>query len=231
MKRKPVFKTESALCVAFATVATAAGWTVYNETEGWDQLLVNAGGEQIGVHAKLRANVEVVAQALRGSDTPLYGAADPAPDWRLVLVGIESRPLHDVCRFCKLILVFPGYRGDVFFPDDQYLERTRWPVTTRHPLPKYLPDVPAGVPSPVQLTAWKISAIRLCCILRSRGVLTSKDFKAEGVDYRRWIGRWLEYPHKTGEWRQKPGARLPDEDHPTVAAQIAAELNPVKSCA
>lgn len=46
-----IFKTEAELCLAFSEVATAAGWTVYPETGGWDQLLVNAAGEQIGVQA------------------------------------------------------------------------------------------------------------------------------------------------------------------------------------
>lgn len=214
------YKTEAELCLAFAAVATAAGWTVYNETAGWDQLLVHSSGEQIGVQAKLRPNLKVLYQALRLRGT--------GPDWRCVLVGQNDAAFLNLCHELKLLCAFPSYRGDqsICFPDLQHCSDRRWIVAGRHTLPTYMPDVPAGVPCPVRLTPWKIKAIRLCAVLRSRGHLTPADFKAHKVWRQRWfIGktRWLQAVRR-GIYVAAPGQKLPDEDHPTVAAQIRAEL-------
>ena len=73
----PRYKTEAALCADFITWVKAesgtqrrfgAGrspvWTPYAETAGWDILLVAADGTQIGVQAKLRFNLKVIAQSI-----------------------------------------------------------------------------------------------------------------------------------------------------------------------
>lgn len=233
--RELLYKTEAALCAAFAEVVKAAGWKVYNETAGWDQLLVNDKGEQAGVQAKLRCNVDVIYQALQRSHI--------GPDWHCVLVGSRNHGFNDVCFACKVMVFSPDYDrrfrldrlpgGRRSFLTDTTLglwESMRWNPEQRHTLPAYLPDVPAGVPCPVQLTEWKIKAIRLCTLLRINGVLTRADFKAHGVNSQRWfIGktRWLENVHgKRGVYRVVAGAKLPDEAHPEVAAQIRAEIDP-----
>lgn len=215
------FKTEAELCAAFAPVATAAGWTVYPETCGWDQLLVSGGGEQIGVQAKLRPNYEVLCQALEE-----YGSG---PDWRCVLVGKTVNHFAAICHHLRLICVSPfTHRDSLIFPNLSHLQDRKWTPKQRHALPAYLPDVPAGVPCPVQLTDWKIKAIRLCAILRIRGHLTAADFTTHKINRQRWfVGktRWLQPVHlKRGVYVAVPGMRLPDEDHPIVAAQIRDEI-------
>lgn len=233
MKPKQFFTTEAALCAAFAEAAIATGWKVYNETAGWDQLLVNANGEQAGIQAKLRGNLKVIYQALD------VGVAEP--DWRCVLVERRDHGFNFICHHCRLMVFAPDYDGKFRLdrlpscgvsirsdPTDGLWEKMRWPTQRRCSIPAYVPDVPAGVPSPIQLTEWKIKAIRLCCILRSKGVLTRADFREAKVDPQRWfVGstRWLRHVDmKRGVYAMVEGARLPDEDHPVVAAQIAAEL-------
>jgi hypothetical protein len=230
MRHVPHYKTEADLCRAFADAATAAGWTVYNETAGWDQLLVNAGGEQIGVQAKLRANVAVLCQAMKEHRAgPHYRQPVVGPDYRLVLVGRPHDGFGDVARACRLLVVapHPWLEPPLRFPElDPALH---WHPERRHDVPRYIPDVPAGVPCPIQLTPWKLTAIRLCALLRSRGHLTPADFKREGVDPRRWFVGSEPWLLKTEGGIYVAGSgRLPDEDHPVVAAAVAKEMEAVK---
>jgi len=77
---KPAFASEAALCADFSVAAAAQGWTIYPETSGWDLLLVK-GGTQIGVQAKLRPNLKVLAQAAQPLQWGRCG-----PDFLSVLV-------------------------------------------------------------------------------------------------------------------------------------------------
>jgi hypothetical protein len=70
------------------------------------------------------------------------------------------------------------------------LERGR--LIKRHQLPEYVPDVAAGAPSPLQLTDWKIKALKLAVTLEMRKHLTRRDFAHHRVDHRRWVTQgWL----------------------------------------
>jgi hypothetical protein len=246
------FKTEAELCAAFIRFAKSLQWTAYPECCGWDILMVRDDGCQLGVQAKLKPTLEVLAQATRCLCHPKAG-----PDYCAILVPGESRKEHydwwngrtpysrgvgrqqsfrtftDVCRALKLVTI---YRDAGKWKFDLY-DFHRQTFEARHELPKYIPDVIAGAPCPIQLTDWKIKAIRLCRTLRHRGYLTSADFKAEAISAQRWLNRWIvgghvwkdaEAPHVRGnrEWRYTalPGTRLPDEDHPVVSAQIDVEL-------
>jgi hypothetical protein len=82
----------------------------------------------------------------------------------------------------------------------------------------------AGSPSPVQLTDWKIGAIKIAIILEKRGFLTRADFKHIGIDQRRWLpsgNAWLTLDG--GVYRKAP--YFPDfrTQHPRVFDEIAAD--------
>lgn len=221
-RRKPEqhFKTEAELCAAFAKVSEAAGWTVYAETAGWDQLLVDADGQQIGVQAKLRPNIAVLHQAIEYDHPERHG-----PDFRAVLVGSNDAAFEWIARRLRLICIAPQWGKEIRFPTLAAYEDFRRAPKQRHKLPEFVPDVPAGVPCPVQLTAWKVKAIRLCAVLRSQGYVTRADFKRFGLDYRRWFSgepSWLRC-EQDGRW-VPDGKRLPDEDHPKVAAEIMRQV-------
>ena len=96
-----------------------------------------------------------------------------------------------------------------------------WCPTKRCALPEYVPDVPAGQSAPVQLTAWKIAAIKIAVTIELRGYVTRDDFKHLEIDHRRWLtndwlraenGRWV-------SWRP-PDFKL---QHPRVYAEIVAD--------
>lgn len=226
--------TEVELCTWFQGVAQEQGYTVYNEWADYDQLLVATDGTQIGVEAKLRANSEVLSQAINGWQWRERGDewADRGPHTRAVLVPIASKAFRYIADAL----------GVVVFTRRAY-EKSRWrrrrfwdlPKEDRYQwgkgvdLPPFIPDVVAGKPSPVRLTPWKIKAIRLCNRLRDKGFVTVHDFKEFKVSPTRWHHHWLKPGGKEGraiKWVRKfpegSDVKLPDEQHPIVAAQIRA---------
>jgi hypothetical protein len=73
---------------------------------------------------------------------------------------------------------------DPMLPGDDSWSGDSWhnwcPVKRSH-VPEYVPDVAAGVPSPMKLTTWKIAAIKLSILLDDRPV-TRADMKALGLN-------------------------------------------------
>jgi len=131
------------------------------------------------------------------------------------------------------IVPYPKYvRGPAFSPSlpvphALYYQDGDWHEmmpARRCPLPEYVPDVVAGASAPIQLTNWKIRALRLAILLGETGYLTRDDFRAVDVDIRRWIdgSRWL-VPDPAGRGFIA-GPRLPDfkGQHPRVWEEIKA---------
>lgn len=244
-KPKP-FKTEVELCKRFLSVLPD-GWTAYNEHAGWDILLVRkADGFQIGVEAKLRLNTDVISQALEEYGS--FSADRAGPDCRAVLVPADSQGgFGRICKYIGLTIIYVqseeqirekkakafyvGYKPKPFEPelpgdrhgvnDPEWFE---WAPAKRHMLPDYVPDVDAGAPSPVQLTSWKIAAIKVAIILEKRGFLVRADFKHANIDHRRWLpsgAGWLVLDN--GVYRGAPGFPNFRAQHPRVWDQIAAD--------
>jgi len=185
---RPKFATEGELCDAFADAARKDRWEVYPECAGWDLLLVR-DGLHYGIEAKLRCNLEVVAQVLG------HLRHDPYPHHVGVLVPKSTTALADVCRQLRINIECPPrplWAGHhVSWQVDRALHWERTPKTVIE-----LPPVPqmtgGGRPNPRTLSPWRIAALRLIIQLRRRGFLTSADFKAAGVNIQRWRdGRWV----------------------------------------
>lgn len=243
--RVPIpWKLEAEMCEAFASKAREAGWTVYPETAGWDLLLVGDDHVQIGVQAKLRCNLDVIAQAaepiIRNSNRPKSARG---PDHIVVLVPQATTVFHTVCRLLGIVVIDARRQYDRRPRSCAYDVRLEFdaPSLNRAPLihatrrefaggrcrlPEFVPDVPAGVPSPIQLTDWKIKAIRMCALLRRRGWVTSADFKAADLSISRWTnGEWWLKANgeKFGRLKKYVASGrhpLPDEDHPEIAEQV-----------
>lgn len=225
---KKQFHTEAALCAAFIG-AVGEEWTPYAETAGWDILLVRKlDGSQIGIQAKLKLNADVVSQAIE--DDWGERIAGPHPDYRAVLVPYVGAGGFDrICDHLGVTVIRVYGEGEKrhFFrpnlPDDPKNPYTcrHWHETAtvqRHRLPEYVPDVAAGAASPLQLTDWKIKAMKLAITLELRGHLTRRDFAHHRVDHRRWLTQgWL----KVEEGRYVSDA-FPDfkRQHPIVYDQI-----------
>jgi hypothetical protein len=239
VKREPVFKSEADLCAVFiAEVEKKKDWTAYAETAGWDILLVRiSDGCQIGIQAKLKLNAKVLTQAAEGRWDresgpdyracliPPYGSSDLSElafHCRLTLIQMRAPQPHAIPWFWPQLPFFvTAARTDCDSGDDNNSWFEMMP-TQRCQLPDYIPDVRAGSAAPIQLTRWKVSALRLAVLLDQTGYLTRADFKAHQIDIRRWTdGRWI-VPGDRGfvAGDRFPGFRL---QHPVVWDQIVAD--------
>lgn len=252
------WSTECELCDDFTAGARALGWTVYPETAGFDLLLSGPGGVQIGVEAKLRPNLAVVAQLCRHAAAARWGA----PDYLCALIGRSTGDFGTVIGRLGFELVDGGAVEKARYHDEWAAEWFRrhgrsylasadaegfenpWAAvrpeyvadwrrfsdgSNRCALPDFVPNLRAGVPSPLQLTPWKMKAIRLCAVLRERGWVTTADFKALELDPTRWTRgarSWLvDSGVKEGRRSRlvaRPGVALPDEQRPELTAQVLA---------
>lgn len=237
-KASDAFPTEAALCQAFVDdIKAQRGWIVYPETAGFDILLVREDtGHQLGIEAKLRLNDKVIDQIL-----PAEWAVDTGPDWRAVLVPEAGGAIARLLTWAGVMILTPrrefGRRADGNYGDRWTFDvgtRVRrygnapewhdWNPAKRCALPEIVPQVAAGVPAPIQLTPWKIGALKVLAILEIDGCVTRKDVQACGCHPSRWCSAdgWLE-PLGEGRWgRGRPPAF--DQQHPAEYAEIMAKM-------
>lgn len=222
-KKEALFKTEAELCAAFIEWAKK-DWTCYPETAGWDILLVDKYGLQMGVQAKMRLNADVLSQAMNGIEYDNAG-----PDYRAILVP-DINSLADVAGALGFAVYHPvNWR----FPNLASFHRYGcgggyslhdWNPSRRHKLLEFVPDVAAGVPSPTQLTPWKIGALKLLAEIEVKGSVSRNDIRGCGIDPRRWTSadNWLS-PIGNGRYVRGSAPRFEDQ-HPEVYAKIKAKL-------
>ena len=238
--RTMIFDTEADLCAAFIG-DLPEGWVAYCETAGWDLILVRgADGFQIGVQAKLKFNAKVIDQVL---DSNSWAVDQPAPDCRAVLIPRGETRGHyaNICAHLGLTVIQCGREREryainrhIFRPSLPAIEdRLHWETERdwhefgplkRVPLPEYVPDVKAGDKAPLQLTDWKIKALKICATMERRGFVTREDFKHLRLDHRRWMApgmAWLVLDG--GVFKRGPHMPAFEKQHPKVYEQIKAE--------
>lgn len=226
-----LFATEAEMCARFIA-ALPEGWTAYAETQGWDILIVrNSDGFQIGVQAKLRLNAEVFSQALEGGG--IWHVERPGPDCRAVMVPYgEPGAFGKIADYCGITIISvrsPQKYHRAYDPELPTLwSSNNWhdlSPAKRHELPDYIPDVAAGAPAPLQLTPWKIGALRIVATIELRGFVTRADFKHLDIDRRRWVAaRWITNNDGRDGDRYVAG-KIPNfkEQHPRVYAEVLAD--------
>ncbi len=237
-----LFTKEADLVAAFGLAlgrarAPSADWTEYHETAGWDLLLVNPVGVQIGIEAKLALNPKVLEQALPGRWGDRSG-----PDYRAVLVPQDGLQHHTSRLAHHLGIVVITLRSANWrsaeapwdfspsLPDEAWdYSMSDWPnwcPAERCGLPDYVPDVRGGHAAPVQLSPWKIKAIRLLILLERNGSVTRADMKALGISPTRWTDHWNGFlsPGPSGGYVRN--TRTPDlrAQHPENWPQIEADF-------
>lgn len=238
MRKQPKFATEADLCAAFIAWAKDCGgkfkygrrcpvWTAYAETAGWDILLVAEDGTQIGVQAKMTFNLKVLDQTVPG----MYEAwHHRGPDYRAILVPEQGIGMEALCGALGVIPFYAygsPWRDEVqqFTPDLSATDWHWWSPEQREKLPDYVPDVIAGASGPVQLTEWKVKALRMVALLELRGTVNRADFRTHSIDPRRWTGPggWLIPTDTPGVYARGPGLDF-DKQHPQVYQQVLAEM-------
>lgn len=249
------FETEAALCQAFI-LGVPSEWIVYPETAGWDILLVHrVGGWQIGVEAKLSLNAKVLEQAIRGRDWGVQGpdfrvvlvgrvvAENAVLARALGLTVITPKPVQAwnewAARYEKRGPRIPDFQPKL--PEAETLIHigdwwSRWHhdqhwfdqfPEKRHSLPDYVPEVAAGVPSPMILSEWKIKAMRVCIWVERHGQITRANFRELGIDPSRWMnGHWLKAGVERGTWCAGPSFPSVQmrREHPNIYAKIEGDF-------
>lgn len=248
-KREAPFKNEEELCASYTAFARESGWVVYPETAGFDLLLVRPddhpqAGTQIGVEAKQKLNAKVVDQILE--QTPGDNRWEIGPDYRVVLVGSigGAGGLARLLSRIGVTTIQPDedqWRHPVtqVWPDEGMDFGGKWHVvggwsetpwtdlTPAHrcELPEFVPSVRAGVPGPVQLTKWKIGALRVMAVLELEGSVTRPRIKQLGCDPTSWTRGPTCWLHAAGKGLYTRTEKLPrfDQQHPEIYAQLLAE--------
>ena len=225
------YKSENELCEAFIEIAELNGWTVYPETSNWDMLIIK-DGIQIGVEAKLRANLEVISQALPRRHSNHKKAA--GPHYRAVLVPKSTKHFVKACTGLG-IYIFDlenvALAKRFFNTPDQYDKIFKWETNKLCWLPDYIPDVKAGVPSPISLTPWKQKALMLIAVADIKGYVTSADAKEIDIGFANFSKLYLKQTdEKEGrriKWVLKNCKKRPDKQHPRVYGEILANTKKV----
>lgn len=187
--KRPIPESEVKLCEELVVLARDEGFRVFPEVSDWDLIIVDEEGVQLGVQAKMRANVDVLAQAVRR----LYRINGPRH--RAVLVPKSSGAFRQVARALGVhvftIRQIRQWRGNRFTKKRKLIDFSNmkvWPGK-----PHWLPPVPsccpAGSPAPRPLTQWRVKAIELCLLLEKQGFLSGEDFKKAGLNVTGWIQR------------------------------------------
>lgn len=234
---------EADLCALFIQEFNALpDWTCYPEAGGFDVLVVNTDGRQIGVEAKMTLNSKVADQILPNAYEDLNER--PGPDYRIVIVSkITDASAGIVKMLDRLGVTVMQPRsswtreGDKYTFDlsgrllevsgrkpfyDRYL--FDWNPTERCQVPIMVTNLPAGVPAPVRLTPWKESALKVIAQLRSQGFITSKQIAAHGIGVSAWTQApgtkpaWLAKGAVRGTWVETEHLPAFDKQHPEVYA-------------
>lgn len=189
VKSQNPYKTEADLCDAFVAVAAQAGWQAYPECGNWDLLMVR-DGIQVGIEAKLRCNIDVLAQAVQYSGAPYVNV--PQPHYRGVLVPSATFAMKTVCASLRL------HRWDHQWITDRYdrgdlglHEGYLFGSENRVELPEVAIQTSGGCPSPKLMSKWRINALRICILFEEQGYLTRADILDGGCDPGRWTQFWM----------------------------------------
>lgn len=246
------FTYERDLCAALIR-SLPKGWTSYNETQGFDMVLVHTGGLQIAVEAKLTLNAKVLCQIIQRR-----WRSERGPDFRAVLVdrvvaendvlaralGVTVLTLRGkqsrLWQFGRHGPEFPKFeiepelprftRETYKEPGYDWLRQDHWfdeAPTDRLKLPEYVPDVIAGDAAPVVMGDWKVKAMKVCVLVEKIKTVTRADFRDLKIDPSRWMtGVWLEKGTCRGEW--VAGPHFPADryraQHPNVFAEIEKDF-------
>lgn len=240
--KKPKFATEADLCSHFVDVIRREGWVVYPETAGFDLLLVatpevmahrpysHVGlqpGDQVGVEAKLQANIKVLDQAMPKA----FGRS--GPEFHAVLLPMENMEFMRVAARLGVLSIFAYYRH----PEASRLT-IRWPnfslyARTMYEEQCWTPDIPvetaAGVPSPRRISKWKLDAVRFCILAQKKEFVLSTDFTEAGLNSGTFVSRgWFVPAGKIGRMTKyvvNPDSKTaPHVKYPEVAEAVRTML-------
>ena len=179
-------------------------------------------------------------------ESKLYDHTPPGPDFRGIIVPCLTDSSKGIAKMLKILGinvwdVTNSGSGPSFVPavtrftrQSQWVEQTPRPPqfdcawfdfnpAQRCPLPEIKPTVRAGIPAPLQLSPWKIGALKVLADLELDGFVTARSVRAYGIDARRFCSTdgWL-VALGDGKWGPGSVPRF-DQQHPEAYAELLAQ--------
>lgn len=217
------FETENELCKAFQEWAAVKRWTCYPETDGWDLLVVDQHDQRLGIQAKLKDGPLTVSQAM---ECMANGSAHVGA----ILMPEVGDSVRRLCKVANLLVIVPVGKADEdgFVAFDMRLPKLKaTELKPRKALPRFVPEVPAGVPSPRKLTAWTEKELRLEVLFHRRGGwVNTKDFQRVGLRTNQLPG-WL-CRTRSNHFEQVIASDLPSKHHPKAFKLAEKEMKAVR---
>ncbi|AGN82260.1 MULTISPECIES: hypothetical protein [Pseudomonas] len=247
-EKPPTISKESTLCEVFIKEFNQIpGWTCYPEAAGFDVLVVHDDGRQIGVEAKLSLNAKVADQILPNHGDDFWES--PGPDHRLVIVSKITDASAGIAKMLrrlgvKVLCPYESWTAQgyvhTFGLDHRlfYAERSAvsdermfdWSPAERCRVPSIVTNLPAGVPSPLRLTPWKESALKVVVLMRKQGFITAKQIASFGIGVSAWTQPsgskrpWLAKGEVRGQWVETEHMPAFDKQHPDMYAKTLTEF-------
>ncbi|NVL48683.1 hypothetical protein F2S72_01575 [Pseudomonas syringae pv. actinidiae] len=242
-------QTEANLCNLFMRdFNSLPGWTCYPEAAGFDVLAVHQDGRQLGVQAKLALNAKVADQILPMRNGDFFDK--PGPDYRMVVVAKITPASAGIAKMLGMLgveVMSPSLsrclagdeysfsfhnmlegRGQQTSFGAQYLHD--WNPAVRCYVPAILQALPAGVPSPIQLTPWKEMALQVVALMRHQGYITAKQIAGHGHAVTRWTQpdgarpAWLVKGAVRGQWIETANLPAFEKQHPELYALAVSAI-------
>lgn len=245
--KPPTISKESTLCEVFIKEFNQIkGWTCYPEAAGFDVLVVNDDGRQIGVQAKLSLNAKVAEQILPNQGDDFWES--PGPDHRLVIVSKITDASAGIAKMLrrlgvKVLCPYESWTAEgyvhtfgldhrLFYAEGSAGSDERmfdWSPSVRCRVPAIVASLPAGVPAPVRLTPWKESALKAVVLMRKQGFITAKQIASFGIGVTAWTQPsgskrpWLAKSQIRGQWVETEHMPAFDKQHPDMYAKVLTE--------
>jgi hypothetical protein len=210
---------EGELVDLFLEHVRACGFKAFPETADFDVLLVATevctgfkAGDQIGVEAKIRANIDVMYQAL-----PRRGSG---PHYYVILVPDATHQYREIATALGITVVTKEMIN-VSRPGRSIFNRIR---ARRHEptalcwVPDCeIPGMRGGIAGPKKITKWKMNAVKLCMLGVSRGYLRAQDFHEAGIRMDLFV---------KNEWVKQHGKEAGPNGRPVNTYVLVDENNP-----
>lgn len=185
------YSLEKDLCDDFIYFIKKSSWKVYAEQNNWDMIIVR-GKIQVGVQAKLIANNKVLIQTL-----PKLPYTGIGPTYRIALIAgftgrtprarFETRKIfYSMARHFRVIVIDMSCRNKLMTGWDWNLgykggkrnlnlKHYNWRPSELEWVPPFIPNFPAGVPSPKHVSKWNLSMLDLRELELERGWICLED--------------------------------------------------------
>lgn len=172
------YKYEYELCDEFIK-NNSNEWDIYPETYSFDIYMFHKKSMiQVGIQAKLRQNIHVINQALHSIYMNNGKLKKYGPHYIAVLVPVYSYDLIykklNILTLSADSSITPSliHFNSITVNEHQY----------RHGIPLVKLQSKAGVPSPKNLSKWRIGALKLMIKYNEQGYILSSDARMEGIN-------------------------------------------------